>query len=129
MRAGLENRKLKRIRPNRTWWQITTKSCPQSCDRSNSNFELHRDLPNTPARLANGRFRFCRKARPTQAGSIGPRSRKARADPFRYHGPLELRKHTHHLKHGPPAGRGRIQPLGVQIKVNAEGVQFRKELD
>jgi len=52
-----------------------------------------------------------------------------RADPFRYHGPLELSEHAHHLKHGPPAGRGRIQPLGVQIKVNAEGVQFRKELD
>jgi hypothetical protein len=40
------------------------------------------------------------------------------------HGTLELRKHTHHLKHRLTGWRRRVEPLLTQEQINAEGMQL-----
>jgi hypothetical protein len=102
---------------------------PHPRDRPYSHAKPRGNLPNTPARKPNGRFDFCRKARPSQASPVRPCPSESGANAFRYHGALELSEYAHHLEHCPPARRGRIEALLMQVKVNSEGVQFRKELD
>jgi hypothetical protein len=55
--------------------------------------------------------------------------RHPRSDALDDHGPLELGKHPHHLKHG-LAGRGRgVKPLLMQVKFDVTGVDLAQERD
>jgi hypothetical protein len=61
------------------------------------------------------------------AARLGPGN--AGAHPLDNHAPLELGKHTHHLKHGLAGRRRGVDALLMQGKVDAERVQLREEAD
>jgi hypothetical protein len=52
--------------------------------------------------------------RAAEAFTFTPGPRKAGADSFRNHRPLELGKNTHHLKHGLPGRCRGVEPLLAQ---------------
>ena len=54
-------------------------------------------------------------------------SGNAATDALNDHGPLELGEHAEHLKHRLAARDCRIEPLLMQIQVNAFGVQIAEE--
>jgi hypothetical protein len=54
---------------------------------------------------------------------------QAGADPFADHRALELGEHAHHLEQRLAAGRGRVDPLPIQVEVDALRVHFIEEGD
>jgi hypothetical protein len=53
---------------------------------------------------------------------------EASEHPLSDHGPFELRKDAHHLKHCSASGRGGIETLLRQEKIDAFGVQCPQEI-
>ena len=60
---------------------------------------------------------------------LAPRPRKTRFDPLDNHRALELGKHTEHLKQRLSGWRAGVEPLLVQVDIDALGVQFPEERD
>jgi len=58
-----------------------------------------------------------------------PSPRQARFDALDNHGPLELGKHAHHLKHSFASWCRRVDPLLVQVQIDALAVEFTEEPD
>jgi hypothetical protein len=56
------------------------------------------------------------------------RSREPSEHPLADHGPFELGKDTHHLKHGTTRRCGGIEALLMQKKIDAFGVQLPQEI-
>ena len=56
-----------------------------------------------------------------------PGPREAGLDALLDHRALELGEHPAHLKHGATAGRGRVEPLLMQVEVNILGTQILEE--
>jgi hypothetical protein len=54
---------------------------------------------------------------------------KAGTDPFLDHGPFELGKYAHHLKHCLAGRRRGVEPLLMQVEVNPQRVNFGQEAD
>jgi hypothetical protein len=70
-----------------------------------------------------------RYGRAPQALACRPRTRQAGSDTLDDHGALELGEYAHHLKHGLAGRRRCVDPLLVQVQIDALTVQLAQERD
>src|SRR5579883_25076 len=66
---------------------------------------------------------------PPEALALAPRPRQARFDALDDDGALELGENAHHLEHRFPRRRAGIEPLLMQVQIDALGVQLAEEAD
>src|SRR5688572_3913239 len=66
---------------------------------------------------------------PSELDAFLPRSRESCHDALTDHGPLELREHSHHLKHGSPRWCGSVESLLVEEEVNALRVKLLEHVE
>ena len=79
--------------------------------------------------LSDTLFQLRSYPRPSEPFALALGPRQASTDPFLNHGPLELGKHAHHLKHRLSSRRRRVEALLMQEQVDTEGMQLGQKAD